>query len=129
MVAMPDVDTSLMLAHLTLLRKGIVALSADYPLCTLPYILLSKIPEKRGGHSCPSERVILAEGILKDPLFAKTLSCTTGCCFYLRIRAMSPLAQNVIQCVLGHTQLPHYCSATLFSLNIGVFPPRCHDAF
>jgi len=62
-------------------RKGIVELSPDYPLCTLPYVFPSKIPKKRGGDSFPLETVILAEGILKDPLFAKTPSCTTRCCF------------------------------------------------
>jgi len=61
---MPNVDAALTLAHLTLLAKGIVALSPNYPLCTLPYVFLSKIPEKRGADSCPLETVILVEGIL-----------------------------------------------------------------
>jgi len=81
MVAMPDVDAALRLACLTLLGKGIAALSPDYPLCTLPYVFPSKIPGKRRGDSCPLETVILAEGILKDPLFAKTQSCKTLFCF------------------------------------------------
>jgi len=39
-------------------RKVIVELSPDYPLCTLPYVFLSKIPEKRGGDRFPLETVI-----------------------------------------------------------------------
>ena len=48
--------------------KGILAFSLRYPLCHFAYMFLSKMPETRGGDSCPFETVILQS---KDPLLAR----------------------------------------------------------
>jgi len=81
MVGRPSVDASLPLPSLILLGKRIVALSRNYHLCTLLYVFLSKIQEKRGADSCLLETVILAEGIMQDPLFAKCWSCKNSLLF------------------------------------------------
>ena len=52
--------------------KWILAFSPRYPLCHSAYIFLSKVPEKRGGDSCPLETVILESKDLLLPRLAKS---------------------------------------------------------
>ena len=52
--------------------KGILVFSSRYPLCRSTYIFLSKVPEKRGGDSCPLETVILESKDLLLPRRAKS---------------------------------------------------------